>query len=279
MAYKSILTILSDPIDVGPVLEAALPFARANGAHLDVLCLGIDRTQTGYYAAGTAALVTEHTMAMAREEADRLEEAARLRLARTEVPWTVENIVAQNTAVSAVVAERARFTDIVILPRPYGQTRSFDAPAVIEAALFQGRAPVIVLPEDDTPLEMPKRITLAWNESIEAMTAARQALPLLAAADEVDLLIVDPAPHSADRADPGSELSKLLTRHGAKVTISVIPKTTHRISDIIERHAVEQNADLLVMGAYGHSRFREAILGGATRNLLEQASLPVLMAH
>ena len=67
--------------------------------------------------------------------------------------------------------------------------------------------------------------------------------------------------------------------HGVRAEVSVLARTLPRISDILARHVRDQNADLLVMGAYGHSRFREAILGGATRNMLEQAEVPVLMAH
>jgi nucleotide-binding universal stress UspA family protein len=111
------------------------------------------------------------------------------------------------------------------------------------------------------------------------MSAVRRALPLLIAAGEVNILIIDPQTHSTDSADPGSELSEMLNRHGVKVEVSIVAKTLPRVSDMILRHVSDQNAELLVMGAYGHSRFREAILGGATRNLLEQAEVPVLMAH
>lgn len=137
----------------------------------------------------------------------------------------------------------------------------------------------MVLPGDTAPGTAPGKVVIAWNESAEAMSAVRRALPLLMAADEVNILIIDPQVHSTDSADPGIELSEMLTRHGVKVEISIVAKTLPRVSDMILRHVADQDAELLVMGAYGHSRFREAILGGATRNLLEQAEVPVLMAH
>jgi len=120
---------------------------------------------------------------------------------------------------------------------------------------------------------------VAWNESAEALSAVRRAMPLLLAAKEVEILIIDPQRHGTETADPGTELSEMLTRHGAKVEVSIVACTMPRVSDMILRYVSDQDADLLVMGAYGHSRFREAILGGATRNLLEQAEIPVLMAH
>jgi len=74
-------------------------------------------------------------------------------------------------------------------------------------------------------------------------------------------------------------LSQYLARHGVHAEVSVLAKTLPRTSEVLSRHARDENADLIVMGAYGHSRFREAILGGATRNMLEMADIPVFMAH
>ena len=279
MAYKSVFTVVTDLDDVGPVLEAALPFVRAEGAHLDVLCLGVDRTQTGYYFAGASAMMHEETLMHAQSEAKGIEDAVRERLGRTEVSWGVDAVVAQTATVAGLVARRARFADLVMLPKPYGPNRTMDAPVIVESAMFQGQAPVMVLPGDATPGPAPSRVVVAWNESAEAMSAVRRALPLLMAAGAVNVLIIDPQTHSTDSADPGTELSEMLTRHGVKVEVSILAKTLPRVSDMILRHVDDLDADLLVMGAYGHSRFREAILGGATRNLLEQSKVPVLMAH
>ncbi|MGL4280834.1 MAG: universal stress protein, partial [Albidovulum sp.] len=78
---------------------------------------------------------------------------------------------------------------------------------------------------------------------------------------------------------PGGMLSQLLSRHGIHAEVSVLAKTLPKTSEVLSRHARDIDADLIVMGAYGHSRFREAILGGTTRNMLEMAEIPVLMAH
>jgi nucleotide-binding universal stress UspA family protein len=120
---------------------------------------------------------------------------------------------------------------------------------------------------------------IGWNESVEAMRAIRCALPFLTQADLVRIVVIDPPRHGPDRSDPGGLLSQMLARHGTKCEIDVLSKTMTRVSDILNRHAADSEADMIVMGAYGHSRFREAILGGATRNMLEQASVPVFLAH
>ena len=96
---------------------------------------------------------------------------------------------------------------------------------------------------------------------------------------DVDVAIIDPPTHGPDRSDPGGQLSQMLVRHGVRAQVSVLAKTMPRVSDILCRHCGDKNADLLVMGAYGHSRFRESILGGATRNMLENSEVPVLLAH
>ena len=111
------------------------------------------------------------------------------------------------------------------------------------------------------------------------MAAVRRAMPLLTAAETVNIAVIDPPKHGPERSDPGGMLCQMLVRHGARAEVSVLAKTLPRISDILGRHVRDMDADMLVMGAYGHSRFREAILGGATRNMLEQAEVPVLMAH
>jgi len=279
MAYKSILTILTDADAVAPVLDAAITMAEAAGAHLSVLCLGIDRTQTGYYFAGATALMHDETLSHAQDEASRIETEARMQLERTDLSWGVEALVAQSASVTTLVARHARFADLVILPKPYGENLPADAPVIVEAAMFQGDAPVVVLGGDSAKTMEAKRIVIAWNDSSEAMIAVRRALPLLVKADLVSICIVDPDRHSSATADPGAELCKMLSRHGATVEVSILPQTLPRVSEVIARHVADMDADLLIMGAYGHSRFREAILGGATRNMLEHAAVPVFMAH
>lgn len=128
MAYKSIMTILTEPKEVAPVLDAAVAFAEASQADLEVLCLGIDRTQTGYYFAGATALMHEETILQAQSEAQAIEAEARQFLARSAISWGIEGMVAQSASIAGLVARRARFADLVILPKPYGKDQYADAP-------------------------------------------------------------------------------------------------------------------------------------------------------
>jgi nucleotide-binding universal stress UspA family protein len=201
------------------------------------------------------------------------------RLASEDIRWAVDTAVAQIGALGGPVAMLARFSDLVVLAKPYGKTAGPASEAILEAALFEGRTPVLVLPENYAGAEFGSRVVLAWNQGDEALVATRAALPLLKAAATVDITIIDPPTHGPERSDPGGMLSQLLSRHGVHAEVSVLAKTLPKTSEVLARHARDVNADLIVMGAYGHSRFREAILGGTTRNMLEMAEVPVFMAH
>jgi len=279
MALRSILTILTDAATASSQLDAAVALARREDAHLDVLCIGVDRTQTGYYYAGATAILTQEAYNQAKEEAAAAENAVRERLDREDIRWGVDTAVAQVGALGGPVAMLARFSDLVVLGKPYGKNGGIAAEAILEAALFEGRAPVLVLPEDYSGADFGRRVVVAWNQGNESLTATRAALPILKAATAVDITIIDPPTHGPERSDPGGMLSQLLARHGVHTEVSVLAKTLPRTSEVLSRHAREIDADLIVMGAYGHSRFREAILGGTTRNMLEMADIPVFMAH
>lgn len=279
MAYKTILTIVTDAKAAQSQIEAAVSLARREDAHLDVLCMGVDRTQTGYYYAGATAFVQQETMDRAQEDAQKLEATLKDRLASEDVRWSVESIVAQIGAIAPAVGLRARFADVVVAGIPYGEGRGPEAEAVVEAALFEGQVPVMIVPDGYTTPTVASRVVVAWNQSAEAMNAIRKALPQLKAAETVDITIIDPPAHGPERSDPGGALSQMLARHGVHAEVSVLAKTLPRVSDVLNRHVRDSKADMVVMGAYGHSRFREAILGGATRSMLEKAEVPVLMAH
>lgn len=279
MNFKSILTVVTDSDLLPSTISHAASLAEAYNAHLGALCFGVDRTQTGYYYAGANAMVLQETLERATAEAEALAAAARTELGRTNALWGVDHGVAQLADIGRHVASRARFADLVVLPQPYGAGKGVELEPVLEGALFEGQVPVVVVPDKVQPAAHPKRVVIGWNESNEALRALRSALPLLETADSVHVVVIDPPKHGPTRSDPGGMVSEFLARHGVKAEIDVLAKTLPRVSDVLLRHVSDIDADMVVMGAYGHSRFREAILGGATRNMLEQAGVPVFMAH
>ncbi|OUS34356.1 universal stress protein [Rhodobacterales bacterium 56_14_T64] len=279
MSYKSLLTVLTATETAAPPLTQITALADQFDGHVEALCLGVDRTQTGYYYAGANALVLQESLSRAKEEASVVQAHAEAELAISGATWSADSGIAQIADLGRHVAQRARFSDLVVLGKPYGRDRNVEAEPIVEAALFEGHAPVLMVPDQANVVSQPKTVMVAWNESVEALTAIRKALPFLIGAELVRVVVIDPPKHGPERSDPGGMLSQMLARHGVTCEIDVLSKTLSRVSDILNRHAVDTGSDMIVMGAYGHSRFREAILGGATRNMLEQAKVPVFMAH
>ncbi len=281
MAYKSIMTAATSTAALAQTVTAAAKLCAAHDGHLDILAVGLDRMQAGYSYMGLDMGSVQLALERAQKDAHRVEAAALAALA-AESPTlraTVEALTVQQAALGQVIGHRTQFADLVILPRPYGRDDESGAEAILEAALFEGRAAVLVLPDSKEFVATPNQVVVAWNQSAEAMTAVRCALPMLRQASSVTICVIDPPRHGQERSDPGGALCQMLVRHGVKAEVTVLARTLPRLSDVLLRHVMDQNADLLVMGAYGHSRLREAILGGATRDVLEGAPVPVLMAH
>jgi len=279
MAYKSLLTIASDMQNCKASLEGAIAMARRVGAHLDVVCLGVDITESWYHYDEVSDWTRIECINRARDEAGEIKRLVTGILEGQDIGWGCTAGVAQMAGLGRAVTPHARYADLAILPKPYGEGRARDHEAIIEAVMFDGRAPVLVVPDGTRLSEAPRRVAVAWNRGPEALAAIRAALPMLKEADTVDIAIVAPGEHESDRADPGSMLSRMLSRHGVNAEISILAKTLPRVSDTLIRHVHDLDSELLVMGAYGHSRFREAIVGGVTRDMLEMAEIPVLMAH
>lgn len=280
MTWKSLFCALSDTSLVGPTLNHAAALGARLGAHLDVMAVGVNRCPTDMYFAGASALSVQHTLDQCKQEAHAIAtEAQRVLSALPDLSWACDTEVSHLTDLGRVVASRARFSDLAIQPSPYGQGHGNELEPLTEAILFEGRTPAMILPRGTTPTLSPKRVMLAWNESPEALAAVRAAMPVLSQADVVKVVVVDPPAHGPDRSDPGGPVSQYLARHGLRVEIDVLSKSLPRVADVLSRHAADMEADMIVMGAYGHSRFREAVFGGATRTMLEHAPVPLLMAH
>ena len=283
MWFKSVLVVVTNPGQAQAAIAAAARIALANDGHLDVLAVGVDQTQLGYSYIGGGAVLTELSLARAGDDAKRAEVAARAVLSEQDpaLRWSLDTAVAEMGGVGNIVGNAASFVDLVVQTRPYGAGQGYEAEAVVEAALFDGHAPVLIVPAGlDLPhIASPKRILLAWNQSAEALIAAKRALPLLQAAEYVDVTVVDPPARGPERSDPGGLLCQFLVRHGVKAEVTVLARTKAKVSEVLAQHALDRDCDMMVMGAYGHSRLREAVLGGATRAVLEGTAIPVLMAH
>jgi nucleotide-binding universal stress UspA family protein len=276
---NSLSLVLTDETRDAPVLDAAIALALREDAHLDVVALGVEPVTIEAVPMAAAQIVIESGRAEAEDQATRLAAWARARLP-AELRNTVEPRLAQGMSLGMAAARAARFSDLTLAARPYGRGRNGFSSALIEGLLFGGGAPLLVVPDAGCDMSRPfGRILLAWNNTDEALRATRAAMPFLRKAGRVDIVVIDPPVHGADRADPGGELSLWLARHGIRAEVAVMARTEPRIADVLLRVARDKGADAVVMGAYGHSRLREAVLGGATRDMLAEVALPLILAH
>jgi len=174
---------------------------------------------------------------------------------------------------------QARYADLVVLGQATdtGGKEGSLLPDLPDYVLLNCGRPVLLVPRSGRFPTIGKRVMVAWNGSMEAAKAVTAALPLLRGAEQVTLAVLG---NSADilGESPGADIALYLARHGVKVEVLRRPEPADPGKAILSL-AADFNVDLLVMGAYGHSRFREMMLGGATRTILATATLPVLMAH
>ncbi|WP_415921944.1 universal stress protein [Tateyamaria sp. SN6-1] len=280
MSYKSILTILSGDPQSLRGLNAAISKAIAWDAHLTVICVAVDSTNHSFAYAEISPTLMQGSLEDAQRAALALAKAATTELARQNMRrCAVEPVVAQTGLLAATLRRYARFADLVVLAKPYGSDAGPDAPVMVEAALFEAHAPVLIVPDGLAAWIAPRRIAVAWNESDEALSAVRRALPVLQAADTVFITIIDPPQHGPDRSDPGGLLAQQLARHGVRCEVDVLARTLPRISDHLARATQDRDVDLMVMGAYGRARWSEAMFGGATRDMLEHCPVPLFLAR
>jgi nucleotide-binding universal stress UspA family protein len=148
---------------------------------------------------------------------------------------------------------------------------------IIEAALFDSGRPVLVVPYRLRGGIKLDRVLVCWDGSRSAARAAGDALPFLKRAKAVEIVIVGDEVKSNEI--PGADIANHLARHGIKVDVKEIVEPFGDPESVLLSYPAESSADIMVMGAYGHSRWREFVLGGVTRTILSRMTIPTLMSH
>ena len=279
MSHATLFTVIANGPDPLRGLSAIADMAVAQDAHLDLMVVGLDVTVQGFAYAELSPSALQSSFHDAQNEAAALQKSVTDHLQGHAARVSVFSVVCPSGMLPTIIRRQARFSDLAVLPRPYGTGAGSDDATLVEAALFEAHVPVIVLPEDTTSWTVPKRIAIGWNESSEALNAVRSALPMLVAADANFITIVDPPQHGPDRSDPGGLLAQYISRHGARCEIDVLARSLPRISDVLVRSITDRDIDMMVMGAYGRARWSEAMFGGATRDMLESCPVPLFLAR
>ena len=181
---------------------------------------------------------------------------------------------------STEVAVHAYYADLVVVARPQHTDLTSGAPDIAESLILRSGRPIILFPPNHRASRV-RRILVGWNATRESIRAVADALPLLARADAVEILIVD-YQHQQVRhgQEPGADIARHLGLHGAKkVDVQLLSSGGQEVGRVLLSQAAAFGADLLVMGAYSHSKLHEWMFGGVTRTVLYEAGLPVLMSR
>jgi nucleotide-binding universal stress UspA family protein len=278
--YKTIVLHVDDGSQFSTRLRVAVDLAERHGAHLiGSAVTGIAAHDYAMVAAspfGPLPLVdmqevrerTADTLARFQDEARRLGAAS------------VETRLIEDNAERALVLQSA-YADLIVVGQNEAGT-TFGAPVatgVADYVALHGTRPVLVVPAGCRNTAVGSRIVVGWNASTEASRAVLAALPLLRNAQLVRVAVIAPQLLALRHGEePGADLATYLARHGVRVEVAVDDAETEAGAALL-RQAEHVGADLIVAGAYGRSRYREWIAGGATRSLLDNQQVPVLLAH
>lgn len=279
MAFKDILLTLTSYPDPTPpsVAEQAVAIAASFGAHLAAVACEVHVEVPGHFLSGSIAnvpgLIAGETE-KSRRNAEALLAAFDAAATRAGVPHETYLEKCPTYATPDLLVEYARLRDFTIVSAP----ENYD-PWYAEAVIFGSGRPVLVLPERSAarPFELGT-VAVAWDFGRAAARAVSDALPLLKKAKTVRIVTVTHE-KKLEMKQSAAELAKNLARHGIDVVVDNVDAGGRRIGEALEAYTVSHRVDVLVMGAFGQPRWREFILGGATKSLLAKPPLPILFSH
>lgn len=279
MAYKNLLVHLDDSEACAGRLAVAVALAEAQDAHLTGLAVATETSLPTYVGGQLPPEVLDmqrqHALKRAKTAGahytDAMKKAGR--------PEDLRLVSTLDIDVATIIALHARYADLVVLGQPDAGREGPPGRHTVEEVVLTCGRPAIVVPYIGAKA-VGRRVMIAWDAGREAARAVNDSLPLLKQADEVVVLSVNPKPGIDGHGEqPGADIALHLARHGIKVEAQQTRSDEISIGETILSRLADAGSDLLVMGAYGHSRFRELVLGGVTRTLLEEMTVPVLMSH
>lgn len=275
MPVKSVLTWVDRSEHAHGRVSAAVAVAARFDAHLSVaaVCFEPD-IPVSVHAAVPVLPEVDMFRERAETEARALVAETTERLDAEGVRSDVFPLVTTLGGLPARIGRRARYVDLVVLSQADMTRPEIAARHVFEGALFDGIAAVLVCGQD-AKLQ-PQRAMIAWDGGPAAMRAVRRAHPFLAQAKEIEIVLVDP---TAEQAQSAEELAVMLSRYGLTPGIVRVPADDRTDAEALAQHQIESGAEFTVMGAFGHSPFREIVLGGVTRDLPGLTHCPLLLVH
>lgn len=272
MAIKDILVHLTD--DCEARVSSAIALAQAHDAHLTGLYPVSIPTMPNYVKAQIGDDVLQRQRDIYMERARAAEHQFSSAAQTAGIPFEARCVEGQSIELLCL---HSRYCDLLILDRLCGDEVE-ESTYLAETLILESGKPVMLIPKEGMRAPPADHIAVAWNASREAARAVDAALPLLCAAKQVNILEVDPAT-AHDSSLPAADIGTHLARHGVNVRAEGLASNGNNVGEVLLARALTDGADLLVMGAYGHARWREQILGGATAHVLANSKMAVLLAH
>jgi nucleotide-binding universal stress UspA family protein len=276
MPYKTILVHVDNGKRSAVRLDIACRLARLSDAHLIGLHALTVVKLPSYAMVEGGVQVREFHERMLSESATAAEAMFKQAVKATGIE-KVEWRKSRRDAVESVPVH-GRYADVLVIGQPNETDGSGVEPDFAERLLLAAGRPALVIPYAGDFPTVGTRVLVAWNASREATRALTDSIPILREAKQVDVIAFNPkdAPHGEV---PGADIGLYLARHGIKVNVSQQTADDVDVGNQLLSRAADLDSDLVVMGAYGHSRMKELILGGATRTVLNSMTVPVLMSH
>lgn len=278
MSYVDILAPVIDLEHDEAALVAAGELAALTGARVAALMVSVHLASA--YAENERPLselladIAAGSHSQAAQERDRV----RAWLAETKREFELREVSIERAVEDNAVVANARAADLIVMTRPQPQGRA--RRALIERVLFKSGRPILLTP-NGAPVERTwRRIVIGWNAKAQAVRSIAAAMPLLKAAEDVAIATVDAKPSISGHGEgPGREIAAHLARHGVNVTVRNLDSLGRSDARVLLDETVAFGADMLVLGAFGHSRAQEMIFGGVTKEVLSDAQTPLFLMH
>lgn len=265
---KNILLLAHDDLGQEARFQAALDVCRAVGGHLTCLDVAVPMlvADDSFGSVATAALLKDEVK---REQLNRAKLEARLN--HEDVSWTWIESTGQ---IAPMLRRHSTLADLIVVSRELDDFPLPDMQAVASDVVVRGGKPVLAVPEHHERLDLSVAV-VAWDGSLAAAAALTAAVPLLQLAERVIVLEVDGKSHET----PGEDVATYLSRHGIHARVEWVEALEAGVARTILDAAARHEAGYIVMGGFGHSRMREALFGGVTREMMSSSPRPLFLAH
>lgn len=280
MSYRNILAVVDEVGKPEQTIAAAIRLSEANEAHLTGLHVAADPIMQLYFDGP----ISQDVLVSLREQAQQSVESARATfekvLGQSRLTSDFRSQIAATSVIDEVIAMHGRHADLVVVTQSDPEKERSAGNAMPEEVILQSGRPVLVVPYVGIGHEFGHNVLVGWDGSREAARAMNDALPILATADKVTVMSVNPKTGTKGTGElAGADIALYLARHEIKV--EVMHETSRELSpdQVILSRAAELDIDMLVLGAYGTPRLQERLFGGVTRSLLHEMTVPVLFSH